>query len=85
MVEERGDRFWELCHERLFDDAMDTIDEALMDRSEFNRFERSTMTFGQYKGEQIGNISTDYLNFIANTIGWIRKLNKYLKTKAYRE
>ena len=84
MVAERGERFWQLCHEKLFPDVMDGIDESLMDRAEVKRFENSMMKFGQYSGQPIGNIPIDYLEFLANTIGWVRKLNQYLKTKEHR-
>ena len=84
MVAERGDRFWQLCHDRLFPQVMDEIDETLMDQQEVAKFEAERMAYGQYEGDRIAVIPRDYLEFIANTLPWLKKLNKYLKTMEIR-
>lgn len=80
VVEEAGPRFWNLCHERLFESVVEEEETELMTREQIKRFETQKMEFGAYKGIAIGNLNLDYLRFIASGIIFLRKLNKYLRS-----
>jgi len=84
MVAERGDRFWELCRQRLFPIVVDEVeaaeDKERMNRDEAEKFGKTSMGYGQYNGMFMQNIPLDYLNWLAGeSTGWMKQLNRYLR------
>ena len=67
-----GPRFWELCREHSDTPLEMSSEEALA-------FGRTKMPFGMHEGIQIEQLNTDYLEYIADGVTWLRKLNEYLK------
>lgn len=79
MVQERGDRFWELCRARLFDDVADEVAKDDMTRLEAYTFGETKMTFGQHQGRRLSDIPTKYLDWLASTVTWTKELNRYVR------
>ena len=81
MIEaEAGPKFWELCHLKLFPAVADEIESDCMTRAEVARFEQTKIGFGMHAGKCIEDIPIDYLEFLANSQGFYKQLNRYLKT-----
>lgn len=78
MVEERGDRFWELCRARLFDEVADEVTKDDMTRQEAEKFGKTRMAFGQFRQQSLETIPTKYLDWLASTMSWMKELNRYV-------